>query len=197
MVSNHERKTEGNLFYRLKQRFPTLLVGLAVLTVAAVLLGGRSLAVGATAQNTESPQSGQSANANVEDNVNNTANKNTEQAVAATVEDDVQYVTSSLSGGRYESITVQQGIPVKWTINVPSGALNGCNNSIIIPEYDLQIELKTGENVIEFTPDKAGTFAFSCWMGMIRSSISVVDTDGIVPPTQNDGSDQLPAGCCG
>jgi plastocyanin domain-containing protein len=32
-----------------------------------------------------------------------------------------------------------------------------------------------GENIIEFTPEKTGTIPYSCWMGMIGSSIEVVD----------------------
>ncbi len=118
------------------------------------------------------------------------------QEAEATVEDGVQYVTSTVSGGGYEPITVQQGIPVKWTLNAPEGSLNGCNNAIVIPEYDLQMDLKTGDNVIEFTPDRSGTFTFSCWMGMVRSTITVVGEDGTVAPTEDDGSDELPS-CCG
>jgi sulfite exporter TauE/SafE/copper chaperone CopZ len=129
--------------------------------------------------------------------VNGAASSGTSgQAVEATVKDGVQYVTSSVNGGGFEPISVQQGIPVKWTLNAPSGSLNGCNNAIAIPEYDLQIDLKTGDNLIEFTPDRSGTFAFSCWMGMVRSTITVVGEDGTVAPTEDDGSDELPS-CCG
>ncbi len=117
------------------------------------------------------------------------------QPVEATIKDGVQYVTSNVSGGGYEPIRVQKGIPVRWTLNAPDGSLNGCNNAIYIPEYNLQVDLKTGENLIEFTPDKSGTFVFSCWMGMVRSSITVVNEDGTVDTTQSDGSDQLPS-CC-
>jgi len=102
-----------------------------------------------------------------------------------------------VSSGGYGAIRVQQGVPVKWTLKAPEGSLNGCNQSIVIPEYDLKIDLKTGENLIEFTPDRSGTFAFSCWMGMVRSSITVVGKDGTVAATQDDGSDELPAGYCG
>ena len=118
------------------------------------------------------------------------------QAVKATEKDGVQYVTSSVSGGGYEPIQVQKGIPVKWTLKAPEGSLNGCNNAIVIPEYNLQIELKTGDNLIEFTPDKSGTFAFSCWMGMVRSNITVANDDGTVDATEDDGSSNLPS-CCG
>lgn len=42
--------------------------------------------------------------------------------------------------------------------------------------------LKPGDNLITFTPEKSGVLPFSCWMGMIRSRISVVDSlDDIKP----------------
>jgi len=59
----------------------------------------------------------------------------------------------------------------------------------------LKVDLKPGENLIEFIPEKSGTFAFSCWMGMIRSSITVTDGQGEVAPWEDDGSDSLPS-CC-
>ncbi|HAH63519.1 MAG TPA: heavy metal transporter [Treponema sp.] len=93
---------------------------------------------------------------------------------AARTENGVQTVSSTLASGRYPSITVQQGIPVKWTIDAPPGSINGCNNRMIIPEYNIEYQFKTGDNTITFTPDKMGTFRYSCWMGMIRSSIKVV-----------------------
>lgn len=90
------------------------------------------------------------------------------------IADGVQLVSSELSSGSYPKITVQQGIPVKWTIDAPQGTINGCNKSIYIPEYGIEYAFKQGENVIEFTPDDTGRFQYSCWMGMIRGSITVV-----------------------
>jgi sulfite exporter TauE/SafE/copper chaperone CopZ/plastocyanin domain-containing protein len=91
------------------------------------------------------------------------------------IEKGVQIVNSSLSGGRYPAVTVQQGIPVRWTINAPAGSINGCNNRMFIREYGIEHRFTPGENVIEFTPARTGRFPYSCWMGMIRSSITVVD----------------------
>jgi sulfite exporter TauE/SafE/copper chaperone CopZ/plastocyanin domain-containing protein len=93
----------------------------------------------------------------------------------AQIVDGVQIVTTQLSSGRYEPITVQKGIPVRWTIQAPEGSINGCNNSIIIPKYDKEFKLSVGDNIIEFTPTESGSVPFSCWMGMIRSRITVVD----------------------
>ncbi|HHW01040.1 MAG TPA: heavy metal transporter [Clostridiaceae bacterium] len=99
----------------------------------------------------------------------------TQSSGVATVRDGVQIVTTNLSSGSYEPITVQKGIPVKWTIKAKKGDINGCNNEIIIPKFNISKKLEPGDNIIEFTPAQTGTFAYSCWMGMIRSKITVVD----------------------
>ncbi len=96
----------------------------------------------------------------------------------AKLEDGIQIVTTGLSSGRYEPIAVQKGIPVRWVIQAESGDINGCNNSIIIPKLGLRKKLALGDNVIEFTPEESGTISYSCWMGMIRSRITVVDDIG-------------------
>lgn len=101
------------------------------------------------------------------------------------VEDGVQIVNSTLSSGRYPSITVQAGLPVKWMIDAPQGSVNGCNNRVFIPEYNIEYQFKTGENVIEFTPSKTGSFPFSCWMGMIRGTIKVVESGSEVPASSD------------
>lgn len=93
----------------------------------------------------------------------------------AKVEAEVQSVTTKLQPGGYEPIVVQKGIPVKWTIQAEKKDINGCNETIIIPAYNIEVTLTEGDNLVEFTPDKSGTVSYSCWMGMIRSSIKVVD----------------------
>jgi sulfite exporter TauE/SafE/copper chaperone CopZ/plastocyanin domain-containing protein len=90
------------------------------------------------------------------------------------MQNGVQIINSTLLPNRYPAITVQQGIPVRWIINAPRGSINGCNNRIIIREYGIQHTFKYGDNVIEFMPEKAGRFVYSCWMSMIRSSITVL-----------------------
>jgi sulfite exporter TauE/SafE/copper chaperone CopZ len=95
-------------------------------------------------------------------------------ALIPVIKNGVQIVNSTLEPGRYPAITVRQGIPVRWTINAPPGSINGCNNQMIISEYNIQHTFKQGDNVIEFTPVKAGKFRYSCWMAMIRSTITVL-----------------------
>ncbi len=106
-----------------------------------------------------------------------------------TIEDGVQIVNSTLSSGSYPTITVQAGMPVKWVIDAPEGSINGCNNRIFIPEYNIEYQFKKGKNVIEFTPSKTGTFSFSCWMGMIRSTIHVVESGSELPTGDNSSEE--------
>lgn len=96
--------------------------------------------------------------------------------VVASIDGDMQTVYTVLSPGSYEPIVVEKGVPVRWIINADQKSINGCNNEIVVPDYDLNIGLMPGENVIEFLPEDSGTFGFSCWMGMIRSKITVVDS---------------------
>ena len=85
---------------------------------------------------------------------------------------------------------------MQWNIQAEAGDINGCNNRIIVPEYNIEKKLEPGDNIIEFTPTESGTIPFSCWMGMIRSEIYVYDDLGDqtqVLPTSEPG--QLPS-CC-
>lgn len=93
----------------------------------------------------------------------------------AALVDGVQVVSSVLEPGHYPNITVQAGIPVKWVIDAPEGSINGCNQTLLIRDYDIEYTFHTGENVIEFTPSQSGTIRYSCWMGMIHGNIFVTD----------------------
>jgi len=95
-------------------------------------------------------------------------------AIISNAQNGVQIVNSTLQPGRYPAITVQQGIPVRWIINAPPGSINGCNNRMIISEYGIQYTFKQGDNVIEFFPERAGRFRYTCWMAMIQSTITVL-----------------------
>ncbi|MBC3797297.1 sulfite exporter TauE/SafE family protein [Acetobacterium tundrae] len=97
------------------------------------------------------------------------------QSNTASVDSEgVQTITTKLSPNSYEPITVKVGVPVKWIIQAEAKDINGCNNQILVPKYNIQQKLVPGDNVIEFTPTETGTVPFSCWMGMIKSKITVV-----------------------
>ncbi|MDR2468058.1 MAG: sulfite exporter TauE/SafE family protein [Spirochaetaceae bacterium] len=109
------------------------------------------------------------------------------------IENGVQIVKSTLLPGRYPAITVQQGIPVHWTINAPAESINGCNNRMIIREYNIEHRFTAGDNIIEFIPERTGKFPYSCWMGMIRSSITVV-AEGETTAATEPSLEPTPAG---
>lgn len=92
----------------------------------------------------------------------------------ATVQEDVQIVTTNMKGNEYEPIMVEAGVPVRWTINAEEKELNGCNNPVTIPKYGIEKRLVSGENIIEFTPTEEGNIVYTCWMGMISGNIQVV-----------------------
>jgi sulfite exporter TauE/SafE/copper chaperone CopZ len=85
-----------------------------------------------------------------------------------------QVVRMEVGPNSYEPITVQKGIPVKWIVHADEKNLNGCNGTIVVPKYNIEKKLIAGDNIIEFTPQEDGTIGYSCWMGMIKSSIQVV-----------------------
>lgn len=100
----------------------------------------------------------------------------------AKIEGNIQTVTTNLEAGSYSPITVQKGIPLRWTIMAEKENLNECNNAIIIPKLNISGKLSEGENVIEFTPYEEGQIIYSCWMGMIKSSITVVSDLSAISP---------------
>ena len=109
----------------------------------------------------------------------NSFNKNYNDYVKSTIIDDIQEVQINLTYGKYGDILVQKGKKVKLIINVDKKYLTGCNDTVIIKEFNIKQELKEGENIIEFTPNKIGTYSMNCWMNMIKNNIKVVDNEKI------------------
>jgi sulfite exporter TauE/SafE/copper chaperone CopZ/plastocyanin domain-containing protein len=116
------------------------------------------------------------------------------KAFEPVIQNGVQIVNSTLLPNRYPAITVQQGIPVRWTNNAPQGSITGCNNRFIIREYGIQHTLKYGDNVIEFRPEKAGRFSYSCWMSMIHSTITVLAPGESIADVKEPDRTPKPAG---
>ncbi|MCI1956597.1 MAG: sulfite exporter TauE/SafE family protein [Oscillospiraceae bacterium] len=121
---------------------------------------------------------------------------------SAVVSGNIQQITTSFDNGYYVPITVKQGVPVRWTIRVTDADLNGCNNPVTIPAYGIQKKLVPGDNVVEFLPKESGTISYTCWMGMIHSTITVVGSGGEPPAASSPtGTAEAAAGspepnCC-
>ncbi len=95
----------------------------------------------------------------------------------STIYKDYQEVKIDLSYGGYDDIIVQKGIKVRLIINVSKKYLTGCNNVVMINDFNIKKKLKVGENIIEFMPDKVGVYSMNCWMNMITNNIKVIDDE--------------------
>ena len=161
-------------------------------------------------QNTANPQNTGTS----EDQGTSTDTTDPSNAADKTPQDEnannIQVIYSTLQRGRYPDIKVQTGVPIKWIINAPKGSLNGCNYRMLLRSFGIEHTLSEGENVIEFTPSKSGTFQYTCWMGMIRGNITVTDTLETSPtdPDTSTGAEETDPetepffngsgmGCCG
>lgn len=71
-----------------------------------------------------------------------------------------------------DSFTVRAGIPVRWEIDQKSSS--GCLSYVVSRQLDINEPLKIGLNVVNFTPRKAGSYVFSCSMGMYTGTITVL-----------------------
>ena len=91
------------------------------------------------------------------------------------IEGDYQVVEFDLEYNDYEDIIVQKDIPVKMIIHVEKKYLTGCNSELELKDFNKKVKLEVGDNIIEFTPEKTGTYTYTCWMNMIKNNIKVVD----------------------
>jgi plastocyanin domain-containing protein len=89
-----------------------------------------------------------------------------------------QTVKMYVSGGSYvfEPSEFKKGAPVR--IEADISRTPGCAKSIVIPDFGIRKTLTTSDNVISFTPDKAGTFNIACSMNMYKGTFTVVESDG-------------------
>jgi len=100
------------------------------------------------------------------------------QASAPAVETDsagYQVIRMNVTayGWRPDSFVLKKGVPVKWIID--GREITNCNKAIQVPKLGLRFDIKKGLQTIEFTPAEAGTIPWSCWMGMIPGTFTVVE----------------------
>lgn len=87
---------------------------------------------------------------------------------------EMQEIRMIVEGSYYSpsSFTVSAGKPVRWVID--ASKMSGCTSAILFRDFGISRQLQRGENVIEFTPTKPGTYTFTCGMGMVRGTMTVV-----------------------
>jgi len=108
-----------------------------------------------------------------------------------------QTINLGFSGNQYSpaEIRVKQG--TKLRIVADPSTLTGCMTTVNIDGYGISKYIRAGDNVIEFTADKAGTFPIHCNMGMGNGKLIVEDSSGAVPvQSQAPAVAKGTGGCC-
>ena len=101
------------------------------------------------------------------------AERSSATAVAGT--GGVQEVRITVRGG-YDpaEIRVRRGAPVRLVFDRQETA--GCSEEVVFPDFGIRRFLPAhSETAVEFTPEEAGTFEFTCGMSMLRGRLTVVD----------------------
>jgi plastocyanin domain-containing protein len=103
---------------------------------------------------------------------------------AVTTNGNFQEVNITVDGGYDPSrIVVEAGKPVrlKFARKDPSS----CLEQIIIPDFHIAVDLPINQiTTVEFTPEKPGTYLFTCGMNMFRGAIAVQSTNSNEEITQ-------------
>lgn len=91
---------------------------------------------------------------------------------------DVQTAKLSVSGGNYvlSPSTFKKGVTVRLEADISK--MPGCSKSIVIPAFGVRDSVSSSDNIIEFVPDKAGTFNIACSMNMYKGTFVVLDESG-------------------
>ncbi|MDQ2904996.1 MAG: cupredoxin domain-containing protein [Chloroflexota bacterium] len=92
---------------------------------------------------------------------------------AATTSTGYQEAMVLVKGGYTpDVIVVQHGKPVR--LNFRREETAACSEMVIFNAFGKSAQLPTGETVpVEFLPEKAGEYEFSCQMGMFRGKLIV------------------------
>lgn len=96
-----------------------------------------------------------------------------ESATAALQTEDFQTIVMDVTSYSYspDSFTIQSGKPTYIIANVEQD-LGGCISVLTVPDFDLSISLKPGENKLgPFTP--VDDFFITCPMGMFSAKVNV------------------------
>ena len=96
-----------------------------------------------------------------------------ETVAAAVTDTGVQEVKITVKGGYSpDVIVVRRGLPVKLEFFRDETA--SCSDQVILGDFGIARDLPAYKTTaIEFTPDKAGEFSFTCGMNMLHGKLVV------------------------
>lgn len=93
------------------------------------------------------------------------------EAKAMSNENNVQEATVVIRGG-YDPhvVRVKAGVPLRLTFDRQE--TSGCSEEVVIGDFGIRQYLPAGQQTaIELTPEKPGTYEFTCGMNMLRGRI--------------------------
>lgn len=107
-------------------------------------------------------------------------NKENNSINAKVIANNKEFQEVKLSFKNYEYVlepsNLKKDVPVKMIVDLDS--VYGCMRDIVIPQFNVKKYVKEKDNIIEFIPNKAGTFNIACSMNMGRGTFIVYENDG-------------------
>lgn len=96
-------------------------------------------------------------------------------ATAVAVAGGVQEVRIAVRGGYDPAhVRVRKGAPVRLIFDRQE--TSGCSEEVVLPEFGIKRFLPAHQQtVVEFTPERAGSYEFTCGMSMLRGQLTVED----------------------
>ena len=93
--------------------------------------------------------------------------------IAVGAADGRQEVTITVRGGYDPAVVrVRRGAPVRLVFDRQE--TSGCSEEIVFPDFGIRKYLPAQEKTaVEFTPNTAGTYEFTCGMSMLRGTLTV------------------------
>lgn len=99
-------------------------------------------------------------------------------ATAAARAGGTQEVTIAVRGG-YDpaQVRVRAGTPVRLVFDRQE--TSGCSEEVVIPDFGIRRFLPAHhKTAVEITPREAGSYEFTCGMGMLRGRLIVEEREG-------------------
>jgi plastocyanin domain-containing protein len=96
------------------------------------------------------------------------------EAVAATLDErGLQEVKITVKGGYSpDVVVVERGVPVR--LNFYRDETNSCSEQVVFGDFRIARDLPAFKTTaVEFTPERAGEFTFTCGMSMMRGKLIV------------------------
>jgi plastocyanin domain-containing protein len=96
-----------------------------------------------------------------------------EKEVASVGEAGVQQIKITVKGGYSpDVIVVKKGVPV--ALDFYRDEASSCTEQVVFSDFGISRRLPAFKTTpVEFTPDKAGEFTFTCGMNMVRGKLIV------------------------